>query len=621
MTEETLQKIKAKVRTLPLKPGVYIMLDKTGAVIYVGKAKQLKNRVSQYFVDAQSHSQKTRAMVSLVWDFDFIIADSEFEALVLECSLIKRHQPQYNILLKDDKGYPFIRVNLSDPFPRFTIASRVANDKARYFGPYGGRHATKKIIAALGEAFKLPDCSRKFPRDIGKDRPCLNFHMGRCLAPCNNRISEEEHRALILQAVLLLEGKYAEITAAIEDEMTEAAEKLRFEKAAALRDRYRAITLLGKRQKVVSGSLADTDVVGMFTGVKTAVAVLHFIDGALLDKDVELLDATVEDRPEEILDAYLTQYYTARNAQPRQILLPTDIENAESLARMLSERAERKVEMLTPRRGQKRELVFLATKNAKEEAERVTTRQDRNERSLLLLQKALGLAEPPRRIEAYDISNLSGTDIVASMTVFENGGKARSKYRRFQIKGTDGQDDYGSMREVIGRRVVRYQDGDEKFRPMPDLFLIDGGDVHAKTARDVLESHGMHIPVYGMVKDHRHRTRALQSPEGDEIGIAQTPQLFAFVGRIQEETHRFAIEYSRSLRKKRLEGSELDKIPGIGKTRRLALLRRFKSVKKIREADVETLSEVIPKSAAQAVYTYFHSDGETEAKDAGDSGQ
>jgi len=605
MEELTLARIKEKVKSLPFKPGVYIMLDKDGGVIYVGKAKQLKNRVSQYFQDSQNHTQKTRNMVSQVNDFDFIVADSELEALVLECSLIKRHMPKYNILLKDAKGYPFIRVDLKDPFPRFTMEPKMKNDGARYFGPYGGRNTTRKIIDALLAAFRLPTCERKFPRDIGKERPCLSYHMGICLAPCNGSLGEEKHREMILQAVSLLEGKYDQVLDEIKEEMEQAAEDLRFEEAASLRDRCNAISQLGQRQKVVSGVMADTDVVGFYDGAKKAIAILHYINGVLLDKDVEIIDPSVEGSSAEIIDAFVTQNYAGRSALPRYILLPEEIENAESLALMLSENAERRVEISVPKRGKKLELIRLAEKNAREEAERITTRSDRNERNLRLLQNALGMDNTPHRIEAYDISNLSGSDIVASMTVFEGGVPLKKDYRRFKVRTTSGQDDYGSMREVLGRRFSRLIEGDEKFSEAPDLLLIDGGEVHAKTAAEMLEAFGLQIPVFGMVKDGRHRTRALVSPDGSEIGITSIPQLFAMIGRIQEETHRFAIEYNRSLRKKRLQGSELDKIEGVGPARRNALLRQFKSIKNIKNAEVSELAAVVPRSTAEVIRKYF----------------
>ncbi len=605
MNEKTLTRIKEKVKTLPLEPGVYIMLDDDGGVIYVGKAKLLKNRVSQYFQDSQSHSTKTRTMVSNVNDFDYIVAPSEFEALLMECSLIKRHMPKYNILLKDGKGFPFIRVDMKEQFPKFTMESKLKNDGARYFGPYGGRYTTKKIIQALTGALQLPDCERKFPRDIGKDRACLNYHMGRCLAPCIGNLSQEDHMSLINEAVSLLEGKFEQVQKSIYSDMERAADDLLFEKAAALRDRYNAISKLGQRQNVVSGVLADTDVVGFYDGTKKSIAVLHYIDGMLLDKDVEIIDSAVEGSTSEIIDAFITQYYVGRPTLPKFIYLTEDVENRESLEQMFSDTVGRRVHIEVPQRGKRLEMVKLADKNAREEAERLTTRIDRNMRNLTLLEKALGMETPLQRIEAYDVSNLAGDDIVASMVVYEDGVPLKKDYRRFKIKTTSGQDDYGSMSEVITRRFKRYLEDDEKFSKFPDLILIDGGDVHAKTAKKAVEELGLDLPVYGMVKDGRHRTRALIDPQGREIGIVAVPQLFAFIGRIQEETHRFAIDYSRSLRKKRIYGSELDKIEGVGPARRSKLLKRFKSIKNIKNASVEELSSEVPLPVAEAILKYY----------------
>lgn len=605
MDEKTLNRIKEKVKTLPLEPGVYIMLDSDGGVIYVGKAKQLKNRVSQYFQESQNHSIKTRNMVSKIADFDFIVAPSELEALLLECSLIKRHLPRYNILLKDGKGFPFIRADLKEAFPKFTMEPKILNDGARYFGPYGGRFTTRKIIDALTGALQLPDCDRKFPRDIGKERACLNYHMGRCLAPCIGLLSEADHRSLVMQAVALLEGRYEQVKRGIYEEMERAAEDLQFERAAALRDRYNAISKLDQKQNVVSGVMADTDAVGFYGGAKKCIAITHYIDGLLLDMDVEIVDASVEQTSSEIIDAFLTQFYAGRPGLPRFILLPEDIENRASLEEMLTGAAGRRVEIEVPKRGKRVDMVRLAEKNAREEAERLTSREDRNLRNLDLLERSLGLGTPPLRIEAYDVSNLSGQDIVASMVVYERGVPLKRDYRRFKIKGTDGQDDYGSMAEVMGRRFQRYLDGDGKFDKLPDLVLIDGGEVHARISRDAIKNLGIELPVYGMVKDGRHRTRALVDPHGREIGIAALPQLFSFIGRIQEETHRFAIEYNRSLRKKRIYGSELDKIEGIGPVRRAKLLKTFKSIKNIKQAALEELTEVVPQNVAEAILEYY----------------
>lgn len=610
----TFDELKEKAHALPLKPGVYIMQDAKNEVIYVGKAKALKNRVSQYFANLASHTEKTRAMVSQIDHFDVIVADSEFEALVLENSLIKRHQPRYNILLKDDKGYPYIRLTVKDPYPRFSLANRAAEDGARYFGPYGSRGATQNIVDALRVALKLPSCNRKFPRDIGKERPCLNYHMGQCDGYCRKEMDQSRYREAIDQAIRLLEGKFQEVGEELQAEMEQAAEELRFEKAAELRDRYRAIELLGKRQKVVAGSLADTDVVGFFQGeaTKSCFVVLHFAGGDLAAKDWELIDTPMEEDTADILSALVRQYYAPRGQLPRQILLPCALEDEVPLMRLFSEQAGHRVELVTPQRGAKMDLIRLANKNAAEEVERWTTREERQSKLMELLGRMLGLETPPRRIESYDISNQGADDIVASMVVYVNAKPLKRDYRRFKLKDMDGPDDYASMDQVLRRRFQRYLDGDEKFADKPDLLLIDGGVNHANVAVRVLEELGLSIPVFGMVKDDRHRTRALVTPEGREIGIQANQAIFSLVGQIQEETHRFAIEFHRQQQNQRVKGSVLDKIPGVGEKRRAELLRHFKSVKKIKAASLAELEEAVPRNTARAVYQFFREKEERE---------
>ena len=604
----TFDELKEKAHSLPLKPGVYIMQDAKNTVIYVGKAKALKNRVSQYFQDSASHTEKTRAMVSQIDHFDVIIADSEFEALVLECSLIKRHQPRYNILLKDSKGYPYIRLS-NEPYPKFSLASKAAEDGARYFGPYASRHNTQAIIDALRTALRLPSCSKKFPRDIGKERPCLNFHMGKCDGYCRSDEMKEQHDQAMIQAVSLLEGRFKEVQADLTAEMERAAEELRFEQAAELRDRLRAIELLGKRQKVIAGSLADTDVTGFFRGTaKSCFVVLHYVEGELAAKDFDLFESPVEEDEEAVLSSLMREYYVGRTRLPKQILLPCELPDQVPLTRMLSEQVGSRVELVTPQRGAKMDLIKLANQNAREEVERATTREERQNKLLEALGRMLGLEQPPRRMESYDISNQGASDIVASMVVYVDGKPLKRDYRRFKLKDMTGPDDYASMEQVLTRRFRRYLDGDEKFSDKPDLLLIDGGHEHVKVAARVLESMNLSIPAYGMVKDDRHRTRALVHPDGREIGIQAIPAVFALIGQIQEETHRFAIEYHRQLQAGHVKTSVLDKIPGVGEVRRTQLLKHFKSVKAIRAASLEQLREVVPQNTAQAVYQYFHSE-------------
>ena len=540
-------------------------------------------------------------MVSQIDHFDVIIADSEFEALVLECSLIKRHQPRYNILLKDSKGYPYVRLS-NEPYPKFSLASKAAEDGARYFGPYAGRHSTQGIIDALRAALRLPSCNKKFPRDIGKERPCLNFHMGKCDGYCRGGELQEQHGQAIAQAVSLLEGRFKDVQKDLAQEMERAAEELRFERAAQIRDRLKAIELLGKRQKVIAGSLADTDVAGFFRGAaKSCFVVLHFLEGELAAKDFDLLETPMEEEEGAVLSSLMREYYVGRTRLPKQILIPCELPDQVPLTRMLSEQVGYRVELATPQRGAKMDLIKMANQNAKEEVERATTHEERRNKLLEALGKMLSLEQPPRRMESYDISNQGASDIVASMVVYVDGRPLKRDYRRFKLKDMEGPDDYASMEQVLTRRFRRYLDGDEKFSDKPDLLLIDGGHEHVKVARRVLESLNLDIPAFGMVKDDRHRTRVLVHPDGREIGIQSIPAVFALIGQIQEETHRFAIEYHRQLQAGHVKTSILDKIPGVGEKRRQQLLKHFKTVKAIKGASLEQLQEVVPKNTAQAV--------------------
>ena len=588
-----------KANSLPLAPGVYLMHAKDGTVIYVGKAKKLKNRVSQYFQAGRGHNLKTHIMVDQVSDFETIIVGSEFEALVLENALIKQHMPRYNILLKDDKGYPFVRLS-REAYPRFTMVSRVQSDGARYFGPYGGRFETRAALDAIAGALRLPACRKKFPRDIGKERPCLNYHMGRCDGFCRPEMTAEEYNRRMDMAVKILEGRTKLVTAELERDMEQAAEELRFEEAAALRDRIQAIQVLGKRQKVIAAVCADTDVWGMYLESKCCYAVLHYQEGQLTGREAELFAASALDDPGEILSALLLQYYGGRSVLPREICIPVAIEDQEVLEQLLAEKAGHKVALRVPQRGERAQVLAMAADNAREEAERQTTQAERADKTLELLGRMMDLEEPPEWLESYDISNTGGEDIVASMVVFHGSKPAKDRYRRFRIKELNGRpDDYRSMEEVLTRRFTHYMEKDKKFMPLPDVLLIDGGEQHAKVARRVSER-------FGLVKDDRHRTRALVTPDGREIGIQASQAVFSLIGRIQEETHRFAITYNRQSHGKTVRGSTLDDIPGVGEARRVALLKHFKSLKAIREAALEELQAVVPRNAALAVYEHFH---------------
>ena len=604
---DTVKMLLEKANRLPMLPGVYIMLDKKGEVIYVGKAKKLKNRVSSYFHG--EHLPKVAAMVAKAADFQVIVAGSEFEALVLENSLIKRHKPYYNILLKDDKGYPFIRMDRRKEYPRMEICARAAKDGAEYFGPFGGRSQSREIIDAVSKALLLPDCTRSFPRDIGKERPCLNYHLEKCAGWCLRDADAGDYRARIEQAAMILEGKSEELVSDLQKEMLAASEELRFERAGELRDRIRAIEGLRNRQRVIATSFTDTDAVGFRRGAKSCFTVLHFVEGDLIGKDVEMLDEPIESDSEAV-EGLVRQYYTAPGSSvPKTILLPCEIDGAEDLEKLIGQISDKRVHMEVPRRGERLRLVESAQLNAQEEIERRTTAEQRRSKTLEWLQRALELETLPRRIEAFDVSNLGNSGIVAAMTVFQDGKPLRRDYRKFRIRGLDVQDDYASMYQAVQRRFQRCLEGDEKFAPLPDLLLIDGGEMHTQTACRALEDLGLRLNCFGMVKDERHRTRALVTASGREIGISGNQAVFALIGSIQEETHRSAVSYQRKLRGEDL-ASVLDSIDGIGPKRKNLLLKHFRSMKAIREAGEEQLREVLPASAASAVYAFFHGEEE-----------
>ena len=599
----TFDELKDKALSLPLAPGVYIMRNKEDRVIYVGKAKKLKNRVSQYLQDTAAHTPKTRMMVSKIHHFDVIVAASEFEALVLECSLIKRYMPKYNILLKDDKGYPYIRLNRKDIYPKMELVTRISEDGAEYFGPYGTRGVTNALMETIREIYQLPGCHKEFPRDIGKDRPCLNYHMNRCAGWCQPSVPGTRYRETMEQVRQLLRGNYKAVAEEIREEMLRHADNLEFELAAALRDRLNSVETLGQKQLVTAGTLADTDVVGYGeTEAKGCFAVLHFSGGNLLDKDYEVFPRPDDSR--EAVSALLKQFYLSRGLAPKRVLLPFEIEDADLFSELLEQRYGRRPKIHIPQRGDNARLVELARKNALEEAQRVTGKEERYNATVALLGKMLAIPTP-NRMESFDISNISGTDIVASMVVFVEGRPRKSDYKRFKLEGLSNQDDYASMDQILRRRFTHYKAGDKGFDQAPDLLLIDGGVNHARVALRVLEDMDLSFPVFGMVKDDRHRTRALVTPEGEEIRIDNNQAIFSLIGNIQEETHRFAITYHRSLRSKRLRYSELDGIPGIGPKRKQELLRQFKSLTAIGQATLPELERLLPRDAAAAVYHHF----------------
>lgn len=597
--------LRKKAYSLPLKPGVYQMKDTAGRIIYVGKAKKLRNRVSSYFINEGGHGPKTETMISHVCDFDVIITSTEWEALVLENTLIKLHKPKYNILLKDDKGYPFIRVDTRQKYLEFSVVPRIEEDGARYFGPYSGRRVAFSVLDTIKETFRLPSCTRKFPRDIGKGRPCLDYQLGKCIGVCAGA-DYEEYRALADNAISLLSGKYEDVARQIREEMEQAAQALEFERAARLRDRLAALKKIGDRQKVVAAKAPDTDIVAFYPGeVKSAAAVLHYADGTLFSKDVHITDAADREDAAEIMDAFLRQFYTESAFIPSEILCWPPLEDSALMEKWLSEIAGHAVRIPRPGR-ERRRFIDMAMLNARDEAERAAQRSARQSKLPQQLKDMLKLSKKPVRIEAYDISNTAGGETVGGMVVFVDGKPKKSEYRKFKIEDLEGQNDYAAMAQVLTRRFKRLLDGDEKFREMPDLLLIDGGEGHVHASREALEALGIFCEIRGMVKDDHHRTRAIVDEDGAEVWIKTNQNVFSFIGTVQEEVHRYAIGYHRKLRAQNAAGSELDKIPGIGPTRRNTLLKQFKSVDAIRAAAISDLEHVLTKPAASAVYEYFH---------------
>ncbi len=602
-----LEELKAKAASLPLEPGVYVMRDSENNVIYVGKAKKLRNRVSQYFQDTSAHTPKTKLMVSKVDHFDVFIASSEFEALVLECSQIKRYMPKYNILLKDDKGYPYLRLDMRRPYPEITMVSKISDDGAGYYGPYGSRGVTQSILETIRLTLKLPACHKKFPRDLNKDRPCLNYHMSQCEGWCQNICTQAEYVQRMEQARQLLLGNYKQVSNAVRQQMMNAAEELNFELAASLRDRLKAVEALSQKQIVVAGNDTEMDVIGFAqTDAKACFAILHFSDGNLVDKEYEVFG--IPDDAEAAVSSLMKQYYLSRGLAPKTVLLPFEVEDRALFSDLLQQQQGRKTYFKVPQRGENIRFVELACKNAFEEAQRITTKEEHRSAALSLLGKMLGLPVP-NRMESFDISNISGTDIVASMVVFQDGKPHKSDYKRFKIEDMQQQDDYACMRQVLTRRFTHYINGDEGFDVLPDLLLIDGGVAHAEVAEKALSVLGLSIPIFGMVKDNRHRTRALVTASGQEIRIDNQQAVFSLIGNIQEETHRFAITYHRQLRSKRLRHSQLDNIPGIGPKRKQDLLKSFSSVSAIAAATLSELEQFLPRNAAYAVYEHFHKEG------------
>ena len=608
--------IKEELKKLPTKPGVYIMHGPKDEIIYVGKAVNLKNRVRQYFQSTNGKTDKIKKMISLIRRFEYIVVDSEMEALVLENNLIKENSPKYNTLLKDDKTYPYIKVTAGEDFPRIFLTRRVKRDKSRYFGPYTSAGAVRDTIDLLHRIFKIRTCSRRLPQDIGRERPCLYYHLGQCLGPCNGYVDKDEYRKHVDRAMDFLQGKYDFVKKYLTEKMQLASESMEFEKAIEYRDLINEIEELKASQKVTVTDTEDRDIIGISVLGHDALAQVFFMrDGRMIGREYFHLDAEAEEDISDIVRAFIGQYYSGTPYIPKELWIQTDISDRELLERWLSGQRGMNVKIITPKKGNKEKLVEMAVKNAENQLlkdfEKLKRESERTKGASEEIRKLLGL-ETLNRIESYDISNTNGFESVGSMVVFVDGRPKNMDYRKFKIRSVKGPDDYASMREVLMRRFQHgIKDAENEvngsFADMPDLILMDGGRGQVNIALDVLNELGLDVPVAGMVKDDRHRTRGLYF-NNVEIGVDIHSEGFKLITRIQDETHRFAIEYHRSLRSKEQVHSILDDIPDIGPARRRALMRHFKDINAIRAAKVDELMDVegMNRKAAESVYAFFH---------------
>ncbi len=608
--------IPEELKKLPKKPGVYLMHGPRDEVIYVGKAVNLRNRVRQYFQSSRGKSAKILRMVSFIHRFEYVVVDSELEALVLENNLIKEYKPKYNTLLKDDKTYPYIKVSMGESFPRIMSVRRIKKDKGRYFGPYTSGLAVNNTIELLHKLFRIRTCSRVLPRDIGKERPCLYYHIGQCMAPCNGLVSEEEYRQQVSKALDFLSGRYDEVKRYLTERMNTFSEAMEFEKAAEYRDLLRSIDEISERQKVSSLDTDDRDIIGIYKQGSEAIAQVFFIrDGRLIGREHFHIDTDERERMQDTVGSFVKQFYTGTPYIPKEIWLQTEISEEELLCEWLSATKGRKVRILTPKKGQKEKLVEMAINNARSiferDADKIKREELRTRSALDELSGLLGLSGISR-VESYDISNTQGFQSVGSMVVFVDGRPKNNDYRKFRIRSVTGPNDYASMEEVLMRRFShglseRKDHRESSFTAFPDLILMDGGKGQVNIALSVLSRLGLSIPVCGMVKDDRHRTRGLYF-QNEELPIDTHSEAFRLITRIQDETHRFAIEFHKSLRSKASVHSVLDDIDGIGQKRRRELMRYFKDAAAIKEASVDELASVpsMDRRAAQNVYAFFH---------------
>ena len=596
--------IEEELKKLPSKPGVYLMHDERDAIIYVGKAISLKNRVRQYFQSSRNKGVKIEQMVTHIARFEYIITDSELEALVLECNLIKEHRPKYNTMLMDDKAYPFIKVTVQEDFPRVLFARQMYKDKAKYYGPYTSTAAVKDTIDLIHKLYGIRTCNRQLPKMQGKERPCLNYHIHQCPAPCQGYISKEEYGESVKKALHFLNGNYAPILKELEEKMQQAAEEMEFEKAIEYRELLGSVKKIAQKQKITNSDMEDKDVIAMAKDREDAVVQVFFIrDGRLIGRDHFCLHIAADDKKEEILAAFVKQFYAGTPYIPREIMMQYEIGEAEVIESWLSERKGQKVHICVPKKGEKEKLVELAQKNAKMVLDQDKERIRREEgRTIGAMKEIAGLLNLPEisRVEAYDISNISGFQTVGSMVVFEKGKPKRSDYRKFRIRGVQGADDYASMEEMLTRGLSHYE-------TYPDLIMMDGGRGQVNIALKVMDAVGVHVPVCGMVKDDHHRTRGIYF-NNVEIPIDRDSEGFRLVTRIQDEAHRFAIEYHRSLRSKEQVHSVLDDIKGIGPARRRALMKAFQTLDDLKAASEEELAQVegMNSLSARQVYEFFH---------------
>lgn len=605
MNNETLDYLRKKAAMLPKMPGVYLMKDKIGKIIYVGKSRSLKDRVSQYFHLTKDANIKTVRMVSQVYDFETIFCDTEIEALTLENVKIKQYNPKYNILLKDSKSYPYIKVTMNEKYPKILMTRKRINDGAKYFGPYSGASTVYSVIGTLERTLGIPTCKRSFPKDIGKERPCIYKQMGRCVAPCDNSISQGGYYGIMQCAVDILRGNIKEAVDYLTIQMQQSAEEERFEEAARCRDNIEALKKLRDSQKVVGAPNDEFDIISMFSNdVSTCISVFYIRSGVIVDSDNFVYGAMeiVSENGYEQMSHFLTEFYTKREYIPKEILLGFEFDSNELqlVQNYLQKISSRAIKIRVPQKGENKKLCNMVAKNAEEHVKQYTSKLERDNKVLVKMAEMLSLDCIPNRIEAYDISNLGNEHITAGMVVYADGKFQKKDYRAFKIKGQDGADDFSAMKETIRRRLNHLSDDKDSFSEMPDILLIDGGATHVSTVKSVLIEQNIHIPVFGMVKDEHHKTRTLVT-ENDEISIAKEQAVFVFVYKIQEEVHRFTVSKMDSSKRRTLKKSLLENVDGIGKSKAKAILSHFKTLNAVKKATAEEISKVKGVSFSDAL--------------------